>query len=149
MFNSLLPSVYRLKDVLGMNTCFWCQGLNKMIWILDCQIDNYYPRWSSVGSRTCKQYFSIQNFIPLLLWSWLVLLSTHFVKQSIATSKNFTCFSPCDKGPIMSIPHYANGQGEDMVVIFSLRARWTFLYLWHLSHFLTKSAVSCCILGQK
>ena len=41
-------------------------------------------------------------------------------------SKNFTCFFPYGRGPIMSIPHCANGQGEEMVVIFSPGTRWTF-----------------------
>ena len=31
MVDPLLPSVHWLEDVLEMNTCFWCQGLNKTI----------------------------------------------------------------------------------------------------------------------
>ena len=39
-----------------------------MIWISSCRIDDHYLIWSFWVSRTCKQYFSIQNFVPLLLW---------------------------------------------------------------------------------
>ena len=49
----------------------------------------------------------------------------------------------------MLIPHCVKGQGEVMAVILSPRTRWTFPYLWQLSHFLTKFAASCCIVGQK
>ena len=45
--------------------------------------------------------------------------STYFMKLSIATSRNFTCFFLCDKGPTLSIPHCANGHGDAMVLIFS------------------------------
>ena len=74
-------------------------------------------------------------------------VSTHFIKQSIEMSKNFTYFFPCGKGLMMSIPHYANGQGEVMPVIFSPGTCWTFPYFWQLSHFLMKSTMSCCIIG--
>ena len=71
-----------------MNICSWYQGLSKTIWILGCRTDDHYPRWLFVGSRTCIQYFSIQNFRPLLLWSWLVLTTV----MDIAKYKNR--FSP-------------------------------------------------------
>ena len=72
----------------------------------------------------------------------------HIAEENIeATSKNFTYFFPYGRGPMMSIPHCANGQSEVMAVIFSPGTCWTFPYLWQLSHFLMKSAVSCCIIG--
>lgn len=49
----------------------------------------------------------------------------------------------------MSISYYANGHGEVMIVILSPSVLWTFPYLWHLSHFLTKSFTSFCIVDQK
>ena len=33
-----------------------------------CQTDDRCLIWSSLVSRTCKQYFSKQNFVPLLRW---------------------------------------------------------------------------------
>ena len=84
MSDWLLQFVHWLEDVLEMNICSWYQGLSKTIWILGCRTDDHYPRWLFVGSRTCIQYFSIQNFRPLLLWSWLVLTTV----MDIAKYKN-------------------------------------------------------------
>ena len=72
-FGSLLPTVHWPEDVLGTNTCSWCPSLSKMTWIGDYWIGDHCLRWSSWVSRTYKQYFSIQNFVPLLLWLLLVL----------------------------------------------------------------------------
>ena len=54
-----------------------------------------------------------------------------------------------EKLTTMSIPHCANGQGEDIVINLSTGRRWTFPNLWHLSHFLTSSLASIYIVGQK
>ena len=37
--------------------------------------------------------------------------STHLVKYSIPTTRNFSCLKAVGKGPMMSSPHCANGQG--------------------------------------
>ena len=116
-------------------------------WLLNWQLLSEMIVYGISNLQTIFFHTKLRTFTFVIVAS--ASASTHFVKQSITTSKNFTYFFPYDRGPIMSILHYANGQGEDMVIIFSLGTCWTFLYLWHLSHFLTKSAASCCIVGQK
>ena len=45
--------------------------------------------------------------------------STNFVMQSIATIRNLSFFFHRGNGPIISIPHWAKGHGEDIGVIVS------------------------------
>ena len=51
--------------------------------------------------------------------------STHFVKESIATIRNLSCFFPKGNRPIMSILHWVKGHGEDMGVIVFPGLVWT------------------------
>ena len=67
-FGLLLPSIHWPEDVRGTSICSWCPNLSRTTRILDCQTDDHCLRWSSLESRTCTKYFSIQNFVHLLLW---------------------------------------------------------------------------------
>ena len=74
MIGLLLFSVHWPEDDLGMNFfSFLCLGLSKTTWIHGYRNGVHCLKWSSWVSRTCRQYFSIQNSVPLLLWSLLML----------------------------------------------------------------------------
>ena len=65
-FNSSLPSIHWLVGVLVKKISSWFWVLNKSSWILGCQTNDHYLIWSSLVCRTCRLYFSTQNFGPSL-----------------------------------------------------------------------------------
>ena len=103
-------------------------------------------RWGIPNRQTI---FSHKNFSTLFcVIVATAFASTHFVKYSQATIKNFFCAFASGKGPRMSSPYWANDHGAIKLERCS-GGWWVVLAnLWHLSHFCTKSAESFFIVGQ-
>ena len=102
-----------------------------------------------LGTPNRQTIFSHRNFSMLFcVIVATTFASTYFVKYLHATIKNFFCALANEKGPKMSSPHWANGQGT--TTLNSYLGGWCVILvnLWHLSHFRTKSAKSFFIVGQ-
>ena len=59
-------------------------------------------------------YYVLSNHIFFAFLSVMVAkgsTSTHFVKKSVATNRNFLCAKAIWKGPNMSNPHWVNMSG--------------------------------------
>ena len=119
--------IYRLEQNYEILSPFSCAPLSMMI------------RW---GIPNWQIMFSHRNFSTLF---WVIVAtasaSTHFVKYSQATIKNFFCALASGKGSRISSPHRTNGQGATKLESCSGGCWVILLNLWHLSHFRTKSAV--------
>lgn len=74
--------------------------------------------------------------------------STHFVKYSTTTSKNFCYLDTGGNGLKISIFYYAKGHGVHMGVISMDGSYWIFVFLWQASHSMMKTCASYCIMGQ-
>ena len=78
-------------------------------------------------------------------------LSLHLLCEVINDnySKPYLHFFPFGRGPIRSIPHWANDQGLNRGVNFSKGCLGITMNIWHLSHFFANSKASRCIVDQK
>ena len=81
---------------------------------LNALLSNCFPlsKMSTLGIPYLQMMFLHTKV--RMLFSMIVArgsTSTHLVKQLIPTTRYFSCLRAVGKGPIMSSPHWANGQG--------------------------------------
>ena len=97
-----------------------------MTWTYYCRTDDHCLRWSSLVSQTYKQYFSIQNFVPLSLWSLqeLPLWPTLWSSQLRRVETSFVSF-----------PMVGDPQCRSPTVQIARARKWSsFFPLWLVEH---------------